>query len=408
MSDKQLPNPDDDREVDVDDAGALRTVELELDGDSPFDLEAEREHLEAVYGPFDEEEEDGDGDPDGEGALAGAEDVDPEGVEDDDEGAEDDDGSVYGSEEDNQDDPADAGAADEFDDGYDPQKASEPVRKRIDNLTRRRRLAESAKNEADQALIAERQRAQQLEQQLQSVIGRSVDAAVDTLQERRERLNEDLTNAIEAGDTARQVEIQGEMADVAAQLQLANLRQRTTPAADDGGDDPEPTRQPAGNQPTQMTPATNAWYQRNVAWFEHPKFAWANQLARQIDGEMSAEGMTHDTAYFQELDRRLVQRAPMLAEYINVQDPAPAADPDDPPKPNKKAGKRGKRKPAKSPVAPAGNGGGEGRTKVAITRADIAKMERFGLDPDKPEDVKAFAQSKLETAADFKERGHTL
>ena len=403
MSDKQLTN-DDDQQVEVD-GGPVQTVDLDPDLDSPFDTEAERAHLESVYGPFDDEDDD-DGD-ESQGALAGAGEEDDAGGEEADDGDEDDDASVYGQEDGDSDGPdGQDDAGDEFQDGYDPQKASEPVRRRIDNLTRRRRLAETAREQADAALTAERQRADALQAQLEQAIGNQVDVAVSSLEERRERLREDLRTAIEAGDTDKQVELQDEMAGVSAQLQLAGLRQRAQPSADpddDGGDD-QPASQPAANQqPTQMTPATNAWYRRNVAWFEHPNYAWANQLARKIDAEMSADGRVHDEAYFQELDRRLIEEAPTLKEFIDVPDPKPAADPGEKPK---KAGKRGKRKPARTPVAPAGNGGGEGRTRVTITQADTAKMERFGLDPENPEDVKAFAQSKIETAADFENRGH--
>jgi hypothetical protein len=72
-----------------------------------------------------------------------------------------------------------------------------------------------------------------------------------------------------------------------------------------------------------------------------------------------------DAKYFEELDKR-------LAETVRLPTRA---------------------KP-KSPVAPVTEGATHSKTKVVLTKQDLAFMEKMGLDPKNPRDLKAFAAER--------------
>jgi hypothetical protein len=221
---------------------------------------------------------------------------------------------------------------------------SKKVRKRIE---RERKIARAAKAEAE--ALRQQLDAIQAERQV-SVDSQQIDA---TLTEKRAALKK-IREEFDPERVDDELKLLEEITDL--QAQKRHLGARGTP--------------PAQRPQAPANPHVAAWLKRNQGWFDKPEYSAQSAVARQIDQALVAEGYSPGEAgYFEEMDRRLakVVRLPTRA------------------------------KPT-SPVAPVTEGATVPKTKVVLSRGDLAFMEKMGMDTKNPKHLKAFAAERRRSA----------
>ncbi len=354
--------------------------EFEDDSDeSPFDLEAEADHLDAIddkYGGAEieiEEPEELEPEPVSRRPAARPGTVDTEGDDD-------------------------------LNDGYDETKGSDKTKKRIGTLTRRRKMAEAAAAQAGQQAAAERERADDAERKYQALAESYVDNAVGQTEQDIERYEGELEKAIEVADTKEQVRLTREITKAQSRLDMASMRRgaRTEPEDDPDDEPAPPATKPAGQPPQAVQPGPEAvsWAQANEHWYRDPAYAYVHVAAKQIDGDMAEEQWPVDETYFQELERRLVERVPIAAELLEEADePAPTR--------RRAPRRRGNGAPVAGVNAGNPARGSRKAGQIKLTPKDLHTIEYvWGEDPTNPKVLKAFADSRRETDEDFHSRGH--
>lgn len=318
---------------------------------------------------------------------------------------------------------------DESDDDY-----SRRVRGRI-NRERALRLRETRR--ADEQTIANqelRERVQKLErkQKAEDITG---DAAkkISELNVKIEACKAKLAAAKEAGETAKELDIQIELTDLLADKKIIERRSEyqaqqareaaEAPGGDRGGEDPEEQR---------IARAVSKWQRENRNWFNLRRFSDVRQDAVTLDKELRQEIQSgkldmqeYSDDHFAELSIRLKELYPDLdvrgsdGERIEIDeddvDSRRRTDDDD------RDTRRGRdrdddrgrdRDTRRAPPRrhPAGNmGSGDRRRgpnserqlaeqgRVRLTPADHAQMREYGLDPNDPKAKKRFAQERMRT-----------
>jgi DNA polymerase III gamma/tau subunit len=222
---------------------------------------------------------------------------------------------------------------------------SKRVRKRIE---RERRIARAAKAEADalrQQLDAARRDAEALASTEQ------IDA---TLAEKRAKLKA-VREEFDPEKVDEEIDLIAEITDL--QTQKRQLGARGTP----------PATKPQTQAPS--NPRVAEWLGRNKEWFDRPEYLAQSTAARQIDQSLIAEGYSpSDAGYFEELDRRLSKTVRLPTHTRS--------------------------KAAVSPVAPVAEGVTRSKTRVVLSKQDLAFMEKMGLDTNNPQHLKAFAAER--------------
>ena len=231
----------------------------------------------------------------------------------------------------------------------------------------------------NQTIAAKDREIASLKRQTFDAQGAALDANVSGLKSKLEGINDALKQAMEDGDTDKQLELNDELLDVKIGLREAeglrgrpSKREATADAGD--GDNAEPA---APNDPLDaLQPKAKGWAQRVgfTGWGDAQR-----GLALGIDSELTKEGFDPNTDdYFDELDRRMGQVYPDL--YDSDDEPEPT------PRPKVKTNVRGA-----PPITPKPGAGGN---QVKLDANDYANMRRFKLDPQNPEHVKAYAIQK--------------
>jgi hypothetical protein len=182
---------------------------------------------------------------------------------------------------------------------------SDRVQKRIDQLTRERREAERREQAKDAELQALTERMAQLENKGQ-------EQAVQSFQDRYNQVRADLTTAAEEGDTAQQIALTEQLADMRAEAKVAQLTNRQKPAQ-------QQQQQPAQDAPQ----AAYTWWERNQ-WFNTPENQAESAYARVVDVQLEQEGFDKNSpAYYTELDNRLQEKFPELYNKGDVKNQNP-------------------------------------------------------------------------------------
>lgn len=232
---------------------------------------------------------------------------------------------------------------------------------------------EGGDDEVDERLKAAQEEARQAREELESYRAQQADAertaskeAVNRMVSEIEAVETQLEEAIEKGDTKRQVRLTSELTDLKARKLSLESRAEAEPA------------KPAKN------PKVESWMKRN-GWYNQPGKERYTRLTNRIDREVAAEGYNPKTDdYWAEVDLRLKREAPELF--------------DEPPA-RKRSGDR---------VAPVSGDVGPTKrssdSRVRLERADFRVMRKFGLDPNDPKHVKEFARNKLEAEREADER----
>lgn len=267
-------------------------------------------------------------------------------------------------------------ASDGEDDEEEGGKAySEKVRKRIE---RERRAKQKVTEERDYW----KTQAEESQKKLQETRKGVTKQTLESIDRQLEQVQADLERAIEDGKTSEQVKLTAKMTDLKAERITSQL----------GGDDSGDTEPEGGKvQPqTGKVSLAKKWMDDRSDWYGKKGFERQTRLANRIDKEVYADGFdVNDPEYFEELDRRLKEKAPELFD-------------DD-------GGEREDKRQRRSPVASVdGDGGVTTRAstgnKVELTKDDFATMRRFNLNTNDPEVLKEFARNKREAESEQRRR----
>lgn len=332
----------------------------------------------------------------------------------------------------------DAGGADE-DRGYSRRVRARIQRERA-TANRERALREQTQRDLKEeraARVAQEERIGRLERATQEVTGNS---GVKDLERQIADLRPQIAAAMEAGDTAKTLELQDRQGDLKAKLEVMKydltLKARAAEVqaaarakeagrtaagtaatgADDPADDPE------------VKAAVDAFVTANRHWWNRSKFKDAKADCINIERELRAEirNGDHDfDAYseemWEELATRLHKEWPELElcdadgqdytfdedgeqDNVNQRDRNGRNGQNDRGRndtrgtsPTGGIGKGARRQP--SPVDLARQG------KVTLTQEDFKQMRTYGLDPNKADDKKYFAKERMRTLLTQDRRG---
>ena len=176
------------------------------------------------------------------------------------------------------------------------------MQKRIDQLTARR-------HEAERREMAKDQQLQQLQERLNSLESSQDEATVQTFQQQYDQVKQALMTAAEEGDTAKQVALTEQIADMRAAARMAEAARQDTAQAQPQAQTQAHTQDQ--NQPPAPKPAHD-WWDRNP-WFMKPEHSAASAFARAVDVQLETEGYDkYSEDYYVELDKRCKAKFPEL------------------------------------------------------------------------------------------------
>lgn len=324
---------------------------------------------------------------------------DTEEVSSDDEDAEEVPGEGEEEEDDGDEDDELEASDDEDSDEDDAEQYSAKVKKRID---RERRLRKKEMERAA-SIAAERDQARQLIQQLatqqlneRKALSERVAAAQDNqmsameenLTYRIDSLQQRLQRAKEEANASEEIKVSSELEDARfKKRQLDDVRGRLQQQRQHEMADIEDKLERAKKMSfgdTSVNTMAETWARKNRAWLEKPDNSMQVQFIAQIEQQLQREGFDPNSqAYYTALDKRIDSTFPMLRG-----------------KPRSKK-KTARRKPVAAAVTNTRSQPARvaGKQRVKLNQADIANMQKFGLDPSKKEHLKQYAREKLANEA---------
>jgi hypothetical protein len=270
---------------------------------------------------------------------------------------------------------------DEEDRGY-----SIKMKKRI---LREKAVTRRAREEGQRALEAEREKILTKDRELLQVhlqLGKVVIANIETA---IGQAKADLRAAKEVGDTDKEVEAQGKLAELSTQKSEAERKTREIEAAAVAFEEHVKQR-PKPQQPApEATPETTAWLTRN-RWFDKPGFKAERLYVISLDKQLVAEGrfVVGTSAYFKELDRRIAKELPDLRKRVQQQARSPVANTRGSGAARAGAAPGGRSAPGRPTTAPAND------RRVVLTKTDFENMRNFKLDPNNKEHQVQWAREK--------------
>jgi hypothetical protein len=178
---------------------------------------------------------------------------------------------------------------------------------------------------------------------------------LDQFKGQYDRVRNELVQAAEEGDTAKQVELTEKIADMRAAARVADQARSQDLARVQQQQQQQPS--PPQEQPPQEA---LTWWNKN-RWFNSPEHKAESAYARSVDESLDAEGFDKDTPeYYAELDTRLQKKFPELYSDTTF-------------------------KPSKPPIAPTGGSGGGTRSKrpndgrLRFTKAELDMAKTLGI-----------------------------
>jgi len=178
-----------------------------------------------------------------------------------------------------------------------------------------------------------------------------------------------LREAIESGETDKQVELMERMSD---------LRQTKTI-------EPPQTAKPDVQKPQEVPELAKEWIAKNSGWLNKSDHMDATSLAIGIDTQLTNEGYDlNDPDYYEELDKRLSKYFPNL---INPQETADKNTSQDDKKVVSSEQKR-----VQSPVAGVSRSTSGSAKSVKLSADDLANARKFGIDISDPAALKRYAR----------------
>jgi hypothetical protein len=183
----------------------------------------------------------------------------------------------------------------------------------------------------------------------------------------------DLTAAIEAGDSAKQVELQDKLAEKRGELIAARTLYEGAKTAAEAK---------KTTSSTIVQRKVQQWVRKHPRFNRDPEFG---EIARVIDKQVARDGYDPETdEFYEEVDKRLAKRFP--DEY----------------KGQRKEGERRNKPPSQGFRREAGGpktkqiGNFEVRGgKIKLTESQVKNMRTFGFDPSNAEDVRDYISNNI-------------
>ncbi len=269
----------------------------------------------------------------------------------------------------------DADKAKKGDEDEDTDEYGRKVQRRINQEVGKRKAAETKAEKLEREVAELRKRVGAGERQY-------VETSITGLESTIERLGKEYAEAIEEGDTKRQVELQNELVDARVELRQANGYKQQM---EERQPEPEPrhqaTPEPSGDPLDALPPKSRTWAEdRGLLEWEPEEI----NFAFGIDAKMTREGYDPTTdEYFEEMDRRISKVFPHLYDE-DGDTPAPSKK--DPPR---KQTQNAAPNAGVSKVQP-----GKKPGTVTLDKNDLSNMRRFGLDPNNAEHCRQYAREK--------------
>lgn len=248
---------------------------------------------------------------------------------------------------------------------------SRRVKKKISKLTYEREAERTLRLQADAEIYRRGEEIAALRQKLGETSKFANDTSKQALETKIESLKEKRKRVWDAGEMDAVPDIDAELTEAQVQLQVGKMRAENPIPQ-------RPVQPPTQNQP-ELAKATVNWIAKN-AWYNDPAYAREADMAFYIQEELKSEGMAIDEKMFSELDRRLRAASKRIGSMY---------EDDVPPTVQKK-----------KQIVASQSRGNEGRPEIKqpgkITQDDLKSMKKYGLDPNKASDRKAWINRNSE------------
>jgi len=228
------------------------------------------------------------------------------------------------------------------------------VRKRI-----QKEVAKRA--EAEQKLV-------EMEERMSKMEKKTYDIANKSLSNQLSSVSNELKQAIEEGNTDKQVKLYESMAEIRSQM---------TKTEDYAARVPKPAEKTDKKAP----PLATEWVKENSTWFNKPGYRKETAMAYGIDAELTEEGWdVHDPGYYDEMTKRL--KASGLPYFNKSEENTSKAEQNVVQKNNR----------VQSPVAGVSRKKGTSSNRVKLTSDDLATAKNFGININDEAALKRFAK----------------
>lgn len=189
------------------------------------------------------------------------------------------------------------------------------VQKKIDRMTKERRLAELETKKLQESNSQLLKRLERLEQEN---VQRNQKVAQTDFSQRYDLTKRALAKAVEEGDTDAQLKFTEDLADMRATIRVGEMRNTMNAQAQQSqvqNQNAQRQRQPI-EEPTPEL-ATKWW--RENDWFNKQGYEKESAAARAIDVQLDIEGFDKNSAeYYQNLNSRLQKVFPELISNVDV------------------------------------------------------------------------------------------
>jgi len=294
-------------------------------------------------------------------------------------------------------DDGDGDQDDPDDDGYDTEEMSRSMRKSIMRVKREaQQRIDKAEAEAGETISKLEKRVDELER------AGKTDKIDNEYTGKIEALEAKIETAMEKGDSKEVTRLTRELSELTVEKRFA---ERDLAAEDDDSGDGD------SQEEVRLLPRVQQWIDEQD-WWDDPEHGHVRAYVRKVDIALQRKGYRpSDDDYYEQLEAKVDEKFPNVIELTMSDDfkDEDEEDEDDefsdiPPKgraAKKTAGKKRTRR-GRSPVSDGGDGsdaGGGSRKKTSkkrgktLSKARIANMVFFGMDPENPAHVEAYMES---------------
>lgn len=205
-----------------------------------------------------------------------------------------------------------------------------------------------------------------LEERLAKLESNAQEQNKNVLQNTYQKVSQELKEAIEGGNTEKQVELMDQMAEVRSKIQTTQ----------------QPVKEEAKSQTpeVQVPEIAQKWIGKNSHWWNKPGFNAATQMSYAIDKDLTEEGFDiHDPEYYAEMDKRMSKVYPDLVKTEENAVNETKKDVESKPR-------------VQSPVAGVSRSNQGSAKSVRLTSDDLQNAVRFGIDINDQSALKRYAK----------------
>ena len=205
-----------------------------------------------------------------------------------------------------------------------------------------------------------------LEERLAKLESNAQEQNKNVIQNTYQKVSQELKEAIEGGNTEKQVELMDQMAEVRSKIQTTQ----------------QPVKEEAKSQTpeVQVPEIAQKWIGKNSHWWNKPGFNAATQMSYAIDKDLTEEGFDiHDPEYYAEMDKRMSKVYPDLVKTEENAVNETKKDVESKPR-------------VQSPVAGVSRSNQGSAKSVRLTSDDLQNAVRFGIDINDQSALKRYAK----------------